>query len=101
MKTFIHYLSVLIATLIIVSCENELPFSIKDNPPKLVMNALINAESQANLLFLNFTGKDATTHIQNATIEVRVTDRKPASPSTETGRRSAMPLQHYKQIFSR
>ena len=72
MKTFIHYLSVLIATLIIVSCENELPFSIKDNPPKLVMNALINAESQANLLFLNFTGKDATTHIQNATIEVRV-----------------------------
>lgn len=72
MKTYIHYLSVLIATLTIVSCENELPFSIKDNPPKLVMNALINAESQANLLFLNFTGKDTTTHIQNATIEVRV-----------------------------
>lgn len=72
MKTYIHYLSILIATLTIASCENELPFSIKDNPPKLVMNALINAESQANLLFLNFTGKDATTHIQNATIEIRI-----------------------------
>lgn len=72
MKTYIHYLSALIATLTIVSCENELPFSIKDNPPKLVMNALINTESQTNLLFLNVTGKEATTHIQNATIEVRV-----------------------------
>ena len=35
----------LIALLTTVSCENELPFSVKDNPPKLVMNALINADS--------------------------------------------------------
>lgn len=44
MKTYIYYFSLLFATLSIVSCENELPFNIKDNPPKLVMNALINAE---------------------------------------------------------
>ena len=58
MKTFIHYLSVLIATLIIVSCENELPFSIKDNPPKLVMNALINAESRQ--IFFSSTSQERT-----------------------------------------
>ena len=44
MRTRIYYpFILLIALLTTVSCENELPFSVKDNPPKLVMNALINA----------------------------------------------------------
>lgn len=72
MKTFIYYLSVLVAMLTVASCENELPFNIKDNPPKLVMNALINADSLTNTLFLNFTGKENPTHVQDATVEVRV-----------------------------
>ena len=72
MRTYIHYLSLLIATLTIVSCENELPFSIKDNPPKLVMNALINADSLTNIVYLNLTGKEQTSYIQDATLEVRV-----------------------------
>ena len=43
MRTRICYpFILLIALLTTVSCENELPFSVKDNPPKLVMNALIN-----------------------------------------------------------
>ena len=47
MRTRICYpFILLIALLTTVSCENELPFSVKDNPPKLVMNALINADSQ-------------------------------------------------------
>ena len=44
MRTRICYpFILLIALLTTVSCENELPFSVKDNPPKLVMNALINS----------------------------------------------------------
>ena len=58
MKTPIYHLLLsFIILLTIVSCENELPFNIKDNPPKLVMNALINADSLTNTLFLNLTGK--------------------------------------------
>lgn len=72
MRTYIHHLFVLIAILTIVSCENELPFDIKDNPPKLVMNALINADSVTNVLFLNFTGKEYAGHVRNATVEVSV-----------------------------
>lgn len=49
MKTFIHYLCILISVLTIASCENDLPFNVKDNPPKLVMNALINADSLTNI----------------------------------------------------
>ena len=46
MKTYIyHPLILLVIILVTVSCENELPFNIKDNPPKLVMNAFINADS--------------------------------------------------------
>lgn len=67
MKTYIyHPLILLVIILVTVSCENELPFNIKDNPPKLVMNAFINADSLTNVLFLNLTGKDYANHIENA-----------------------------------
>ena len=73
MRTRICYpFILLIALLTTVSCENELPFSVKDNPPKLVMNALINADSLTNVLYLNFTGRGYATHVENATVEVRV-----------------------------
>ena len=72
MKTYIyHPLILLVIILVTVSCENELPFNIKDNPPKLVMNAFINADSLTNVLFLNLTGKDYANHIENATVEVQ------------------------------
>lgn len=72
MKPYMHYLFLLIVTLAIVSCENELSFSTKDNPPKLVMNALINADSVTNVVYLNLTGKEQVTHILNATLTVHV-----------------------------
>ena len=57
MRTYTyHPLILLVIILSTVSCENELPFNIKDNPPKLVMNAFINADSLTNVLFLNLTG---------------------------------------------
>lgn len=83
MRTYTyHPLILLVIILSTVSCENELPFNIKDNPPKLVMNAFYNADSLTNVLFLNLTGKDNSTHIENATVEVlrqRTNQRDPAS----------------------
>lgn len=88
MKTYTSYLLALIA-LLSVSCENELPFNIKENPPKLVMNALINADSLTNTLFLNFTGREYATHVKDATVEVRINGQLTESlrplPSKEEG----------------
>ena len=82
MKTYIyHPLILLVIILVTVSCENELPFNIKDNPPKLVMNAFINADSLTNVLFLNLTGKDYANHIENATVEVHVNGELPCAHS--------------------
>lgn len=88
MKTYTSYLFTLIA-LLSASCENELPFNIKENPPKLVMNALINADSLTNTLFLNFTGREYATHAKDATVEVRINGQLTESlrplPSKEEG----------------
>ena len=89
MRTRIYYPFIqLIALLTTVSCENELPFNVKDNPPKLVMNALINADSLTNVLYLNFTGRGYATHAEKATVEVRVNGQlseslRPLPPQAE------------------
>lgn len=59
MKRSIH--DILLFLLVIISataCNHDLPFDLKENPPKLVMNAIINADSTYNELFLNFTGRN-------------------------------------------
>lgn len=89
MKTPVYNLLIsLIVLLTTASCENELPFNIKDNPPKLVMNTLINADSLTNTLFLNLTGKGYATHVKNATVEVRVNGKlteslRPLAPKAD------------------
>lgn len=72
MKNYIYYLLTAISMFITVSCENELPFDFKSNPPKLVMNALINTSNPENILYLNLTGKEHTANVRNATVEVRI-----------------------------
>lgn len=57
---------------LISSCKNEIPFDIKENPPKLVMNAFINADSLTNYLYLNFTGHGSPGHVKDASLEIRV-----------------------------
>ena len=84
MKTYIyHPLILLVIILVTVSCENELPFNIKDNPPKLVMNAFINADSLTNVLFLNLTGKDYANHIENATVEGQRRVKRDLAPTPD------------------
>ena len=66
---------ILLFLLVIISataCNHDLPFDLKENPPKLVMNAIINADSTYNELFLNFTGRNQIGQIDGATVEVRI-----------------------------
>lgn len=66
--------SLLLLILFISGCENELPFNKEANPPKLVMNALINADSINNMLYLNKTGQSVISDVTDANVEVRVND---------------------------
>lgn len=81
--------ALLVLLLVTASCENELPFNIKDNPPKLVMNALINADNPSNVLYLTFTGKEEATYAENATVEIRVNGQLSESLRPSPGEGSA------------
>lgn len=61
-----------LAVLMAVACENEIPFNPQANPPKLIMNAFINADSLNNTLFLNMSGQNQLGDVTNATVEIRV-----------------------------
>lgn len=65
-------LVLMLAALLTAACENEIPFNLKANPPKLIMNALINADSLNNTLFLHMSGQDRLGDVADATVEVRV-----------------------------
>lgn len=62
----------LLLMLLLSSCENEIPFNKEANPPKLVINALINADSINNILYLNKTGQSVISNVTDASVEIRV-----------------------------
>lgn len=62
----------LLLALLNSACENEIPFNKEANPPKLTMNALINADSINNILYLNTSGQSVIGHVMDATVEIRV-----------------------------
>ena len=71
MKTYSLYLTALLA-LLLCGCNNEIPFNLQENPPKLVINALIHAENPENYLYLSLTGQTKPTYVTDATVEVRI-----------------------------
>ncbi|MDL2305795.1 DUF4249 domain-containing protein [Bacteroides sp. OttesenSCG-928-D19] len=66
------YSFICIWLIIIVACENEIPYKLHTVSPKLTMNAMINADSLENVLYLNFTGSASVTQVNNARVEVRI-----------------------------
>ncbi|WP_071147206.1 DUF4249 domain-containing protein [Bacteroides ihuae] len=71
MKKNISYLITLLF-ISLTACENEIPFNIKDNSSKLIINALINADSVRNIVYLNFSGKSQLSNVKDATVNVYV-----------------------------
>ena len=81
-------LSVSIIVLFLASCENEIPFNIKENSPKLVVNAIIDCNNEVNYIYLSKTGKESTSPVNEATINIYINDElvdqitKPVTPDT-------------------
>ena len=69
-----NILSAIILVSVFTSCENDIPFNIKDNPPKLVVNAIIDTDSEYNYIYLCKTGKNDVDTINNATINIYINE---------------------------
>lgn len=84
MKKYIYLITI---TLLAVSCENEIPFNIKDNPPKLVINALFDAGKEKNEIRLALTGREKVTYINEASVDIYINGELKehlAEPETES-----------------
>ena len=66
------YIFAIIVLIFAVSCENELPFNIDENPPKLVINALFDTGQEQNFISLALTGRQKATYIDEASVGVYV-----------------------------
>ena len=66
------YIYIIIIIFFALSCENEIPFDIKDNPPKLVINALFDAKKEKNDIILALTGREKVTYLKDASISIYV-----------------------------
>lgn len=85
MKKLIYLTFILFS---LASCENDIPFNVKDNQPKLIINALLDASKDVNDIKIALTGKDKVTNIKNAQIDIYLNGvlkeqiTNPENPST-------------------
>jgi len=65
----ITYLTTIIV-LLLTSCKNEIPFDVKDNTPKLILNALFDSEKAENDVILALTGREKITYVSDAVVDI-------------------------------
>lgn len=58
--------------LIFTACENEIPFNIKNNPSKLVLNALIDSDQEVNEIALSLTGRESVSINFDAIVNIYI-----------------------------
>lgn len=71
MKTTCLFL-VISAIFILSGCENEIPLNIKNNSPKMILNALFEVERDTNYILLGLTGRDYADVIDNAKVKIYI-----------------------------
>lgn len=75
MKTRRYCLHLIIYTaslLFAASCENEIPYTPANSEPQLIMNALLDAGEAENYVFLNVSGVEGLSHVENADVTLYV-----------------------------
>ncbi|MDR2921268.1 MAG: DUF4249 domain-containing protein [Tannerella sp.] len=71
MKTTCLFI-ILSAVFVFSACENEIPLKVKNNSPKMILNALFEVERDTNYISLGLTGLDYVDLIDNAKIKIYV-----------------------------
>lgn len=57
---------------LLLSCTNEIPFNVKETAPKLIINALLDANKETNDIILGLTGIQKTELMDKATVDIYV-----------------------------
>lgn len=69
MKQIIYIVAM---TGLLLSCTNEIPFNVKETAPKLIINALLDANKETNDIILGLTGIQKTELMDKATVDIYV-----------------------------
>lgn len=65
----------LIATFFsLASCTNEIPLDYGNEPPRFILNALLDAQKQENKIVVALTGRNQVTYVTDARIKVFVNE---------------------------
>ncbi|EKU92325.1 MULTISPECIES: DUF4249 domain-containing protein [Bacteroides] len=64
----------IVAFFSLVSCTNEIPLDYGNEPSKLIVNALLDAQKQENKIVVALTGHNQVTYITDARIKVFVNE---------------------------
>lgn len=68
----IHLIIYSILLLGTTACENEIPYTIGSGEPQLIMNALLDAGEPENYVFLNLSGTEGISHVEQASVTLYV-----------------------------
>lgn len=68
----IHLIIYSILLLGTTACENEIPYTIGSGEPQLIMNALLDAGEPENYVFLNLSGTEGISHVEQASLTLYV-----------------------------
>ena len=83
MKQSYHIIYVSLLAALLASCEKELPYNIGDQEPLLVMNALLDANEEENLVHLCLSEMHDTRPVSQATVTLYI-NGKQAEVAEET-----------------
>lgn len=80
MKYLPHTLLTLIVLLLATACENEIPYHPEQQPPLLVMNALMEAESNENHVYLHLSRGNRIESVKDASLALYVNGKQAETP---------------------
>ena len=93
MKQLHHIIFAFLAATLLAACERELPYNIGYQDSQLVMNALLDANEEENLVHLCLSEPHRTRPVTQATVTLYINDRQaevaeevPYNPQTKTFR---------------
>lgn len=67
-------LLLIIAFFTLASCTTEIPLDYGNEAPRLILNALLDAQKQENKIVVSLTGRNQVTYVTDARIKVFVND---------------------------
>ena len=76
MKQLHHIIYVSLLAALLASCEKELPYTVGSQEPLLVMNALLDANEEENLVHLCLSETHSTRPVSQATVTLYINGKQ-------------------------